>query len=106
MKQTILLILAMCFAFAMPAQASEGYEGFSPAASFSVPVDSALAKVTDNAVIGDRSARRQPEAAEFNQINTAGTDLDSDDSTGNAFAGNNLPYEVGRRRSANTETPV
>lgn len=65
MKKTLLLILAMCFAFAMPAQATEGYEGFAPAYLVADAGDSIGVKVTDNKVISQRCMWSQLEAADF-----------------------------------------
>jgi len=67
MKKTLLLILAMCFAFAMPAQATEGYEGFAPldysAVSDQWPDGSG--KVTDNKVTTCRCMQSRLEAADL-----------------------------------------
>ena len=61
MNQTILLILAMCFAFAMPVQASE-VDGLAP-------VESLIGSVTSNApqvaIKAPDSVRHQLEAADL-----------------------------------------
>jgi hypothetical protein len=98
MKQAILLILAMLFAFAMPAQASEGYEGFSPATSYSVHGD-AVANVTDNKVSTCRCTGQQLEAAVFTSYSKASyADEESALISGYAL-GYGATHEVGWRRS-------
>jgi len=67
MKKALLLILAMCFAFAMPVQATEGYEGFAPL-DYSAESDQwpdGSGKVTDNKVTTCRCMKSQLEAADF-----------------------------------------
>jgi hypothetical protein len=66
MKNIILLILAMLFAFAMPVQASEGWEGFAPVQSSigSGSGDVIGPKVTDDKVTSARTMR-QLEAADL-----------------------------------------
>lgn len=99
MKKTLLSILAMCFAFAMPAQATEDYEGFAPV-GYSIGSGSGEATLTlglaDNKVLMKRSAMHQLEAAEL--ITDIKPPIFGEDE--NLFytadiAGTNLPYEIG-----------
>ena len=98
MKKTLLLILAMCFAFAMPAQAAEEWDDRSLTSTHAAAGDVIGPKVTDNATLPERSVRRQLEAADFYLSKVTSAEKITDENTGNhAFAGTNLPYEVGWR---------
>ncbi len=98
MKKAFLLTLAMLFAFAMPAQATEGYEGFSPVSSFSVAGNKAVVKITDDKVTDNRSARRQLEAAVIVTENKTSFADEKRFDVSAGFQGYGAPYEVGWRK--------